>query len=414
MSVAGAARADEPRRPSYAFKNGRWFDGRTFAAKTFYSVGGRLQSRRPATVDREIDLAAGFVIPACGEAHNHNATSQNDKAIDDYLRSGILYVKNPTNLPRLRQHPRINTPTGIDVVFSNGGFTAPGGHPLALVARNQASGAMTQEDGDGGFYHTLASLADLEQKWPRFLASRPDFVKTTLVYSEELEKRRSDEKYFSRRGLDPALLAAVLERAHTAGLTVSTHVESAADFHAAVEAGADEINHMPGFWPSDEAIAAGDFERYRIREADARKAGARGIRVVTTIGESLRRMKTMSEATRGPLLDVYRGNLALLGRHGVPVLIGSDQFRETSLGEALALSDFGLMSNLQLVRAWCEVTPQAIFPGRRIGRLRDGFEANFAVLGEDPLASFAAVKNVRRLYKRGEAVGPAAAAAPAR
>src|SRR5262245_30206141 len=194
VSATGAPPAEERRHPSYAFKNGRWFDGRTFAAKTFYVVGGRLQSRPPPTVDREIDLASGVVIPACGEAHNHNAGSKNDKAIDDYLRSGILYVKNPTNLPRMREDPRVNTAIGIDVVFSNGGFTAPGGHPLALVARNQASGSMTQDDGEGAFYHTIASLADLEQKWPRFLASRPDFVKTTLVYSEELEKRRSDPR----------------------------------------------------------------------------------------------------------------------------------------------------------------------------------------------------------------------------
>ena len=41
------------------------------------------------------------------------------------------------------------------------------------------------------------------------------------------------------------------------------------------------------------------------------------------------------------------------------------------------------MSNLELLQAWCVTTPRAIFPHRKLGRLADGFEASFFVLGGD-------------------------------
>jgi hypothetical protein len=391
-----------------AYKNGRWFSGKGFSqAKTMYSVNGILRPNRPFTVDKEIDLNGMYVLPVCGEAHNHNATGDNDTAIDGYIGSGILYVKNPTNLPRGRQGSRINSPNGIDVIFSNGNVTAPGGHPLGLVKRNIERGAMTAEDGEGAFYYTVDSLRDVDEKLPQLFATNPDFVKTTLVYSEEYDKRKNDDKYFSRRGLDPALLGPIAARAHQAGLRVATHVESAHDFHVAVEAGVDEINHMPGFWPSEEAVARQDFARYRIAEADARNAGKRHIAVVSTLVEALEHAKAGKDpAAREAFLELYGANINLLKKHRVPILIGSDQFRRNSQAEVLALAEAGLMSNLEIIQSWCEATPQAIFPRRRIGGLKDGYEANFVVLGADPLQEMNAVKDVRMVFKGGEQLKP--------
>jgi hypothetical protein len=86
----------------------------------------------------------------------------------------------------------------VDVIFSNGLLTAPGGHPLSLVQSNIERGSVKPEDGEGAFYYTLAKPQDLEQKWPRLLATKPDFLKAVLVYSEEFERRNNDPKYFSR------------------------------------------------------------------------------------------------------------------------------------------------------------------------------------------------------------------------
>jgi len=60
-----------------AFTNGNWFDGHSFKKRTGYSVRGILSFRRPAQVDKAIDLAGGYVVCPFGEAHNHNVEPLN-------------------------------------------------------------------------------------------------------------------------------------------------------------------------------------------------------------------------------------------------------------------------------------------------------------------------------------------------
>jgi imidazolonepropionase-like amidohydrolase len=51
---------------------------------------------------------------------------------------------------------------------------------------------------------------------------------------------------------------------------------------------------------------------------------------------------------------------------------------------------------------WCETTAFTIFPNRKIGYLKDGYEANFLVLTGNPLTDFANVKTIDLRIKRGE------------
>lgn len=44
---------------------------------------------------------------------------------------------------------------------------------------------------------------------------------------------------------------------------------------------------------------------------------------------------------------------------------------------------------------------KAIFPGRKIGRLEEGHEASFLVLGGDPLADFGNVQSIKLRVKQG-------------
>lgn len=62
-----------------------------------------------------------------------------------------------------------------------------------------------------------------------------------------------------------------MRRAHQAGLRVSTHIETAADFHHALVAGVDEIAHMPGF-RGDPAVRLPDPAIFEISDADALRA----------------------------------------------------------------------------------------------------------------------------------------------
>lgn len=394
---AGAAAAAK----TYEFTGGLWFDGRGFRPQTFYTAGGRLTKKRPKRIDETVDLRGGYVVPPFGEAHNHNVDgSYNiDQIVAMYLREGVFYVKNPNNAPRLAAEikPKLNRPDSIDVVFSNAGLTAAGGHPMPLYDELNKGpykplGLATLE---GEAYFLINSADDLSAKWPRFVASGPDFVKTYLLYSEEFAKRKDNPKNGSK-GLDPALLRLIVRRAHAASLRVTTHVETAADFHHALSAGVDEINHLPGY----------SFERgaaatpYQISDEDARLAARRGVFVVTTTVITKGRYAKDPERLK-LVQENQRRNLRLLHSRGVRLAIGSDSFGTTSLVEAMNLHDLKVFDNLSLLKMWCETTAETIFPGRRVGRLRDGYEASFLVLEGDPLADFARVKNIKLRVKQG-------------
>lgn len=399
-----------------ALRGGHWFDGEAFRdhtsdGKRLYASAGVFTSKQPTRVGSEVDLKNWFIVPPFGEAHNHNLDYSDDeqwtRIKSMYLRDGIFYIKNPTNLPRAAAPlaGRINIPTSVDAVFAHGGLTATDGHPLGLVKRNIERGGMLPSDADGGFCWIIDTIDDLDRKWPRIVAGKPDFIKTTLVYSEEFAKRKDDKKYFSWKGLNPALLPEIVKRAHRARLRVSTHVESATDFHNALVAGADEINHLPGFRPENNDPVKGydNLDRYRISEADARLAGQRKVVVVTTSGSTIdRSFKEGVDAKKAVAVrELLTHNLQVLHRHGARIAIGSDSFRQTSQPEALNLQRLGAFDNLTLLKLWCETTAWTIFPKRKIGHLKDGFEASLLALGRNPLQDFSNVQRIELRLKQG-------------
>jgi imidazolonepropionase-like amidohydrolase len=392
---------------AYEFAGGLWFDGQKFRNKRFYSGDGILTTKKPARIDSVIDLTGKYVIPPFGEAHNHNIeySGRVDEVIRKYIQEGIFYVKNPNNLPTAKKalSGKINITTSVDAVFANGGLTVSGGHPLGVVKRNLDRGAPPEDWAEGGFYFIIDNLADLDRKWGKVLSGKPDFIKTYLQYSEEYEKRKADNAYFDWRGLNPALLPEIVRRAHAAGLRVATHVETATDFHNALAAGVDEINHTPGFRPEKGDWRKYDASRFKIAERDARLAARNRVTVVTTLVSAIDQALQKKE---GEPFDAMREllvhNLQLLNKHGVHLAIGSDSYRQTSLVEALSLQKLGAFDNRTLLKLWCENTAAAIFPDRKIGRLIKGYEASFLVLSGDPIQDFTNVQKIEMRVKQGE------------
>lgn len=393
----------------YEFKNGNWFDGQKFTVKRFYSVNRFLTSKKPVRVDSVIDLTGKYVIPPFCEAHNHNVEWSDEETFSrltrTYLEAGIFYVKNPNNLLRARTPllGKINIPTSIDAVFANGGLTASGGHPLGVVKRNIERGGMTKEDGDGGFYWVIDNVADLNSKWNKILAGKPDFIKTYLLYSEEYEKRKRDEKYFAWKGLNPKLLPEIVRRAHAAGLRVTTHIETATDFHNALIAGVDELAHTPGFRPENGDWTKFDSSRYQISEADARLAAQKRVVVVTTLVSAIDHVLQKKENEPfNAIHDLLIQNLQLLKKYDVCIAVGSDSYRQTSLAEAMNLHKLEAFDNRTLLKMWCETTAATIFPKRKIVHLKEGFEASFLVLNNNPLQDFANVQKIDKRFKQGD------------
>jgi hypothetical protein len=319
------------------------------------------------------------------------------KLVATYLEHGIFYVKDPDNLPRDRAAvlSALNRPDSIDVIFSNGGWTSPGGHPAEIVRRNVDRGRWTQSDGDGAFYWAAATPADVANKWSAYLAQQPQFTKAYLLFVDD-SKRQASNRYFGWKGLTPEVLRAIVERAHQAHLTVSSHVESAADFHDALVAGVDEINHMPGFrmFADIDSHSYSDFE---LSEADAELAHRRGIVVVTTLVSAT----GLEGSNRTDQDATNRLNLRRLLAYHVRIALGSDSYRQDTLAEAQYIESLQVIPPATLLKMWTETTAQTIFPSRRIGRLKPGYEASFLVLSGNPLKDFSNVTRITQRVKQG-------------
>lgn len=388
------------------FTNGRWFDGKGFVERTAYSVDGTLSFREPAKIDESFDLEGGFVVPPFGEAHNHDLASgyQVEAQSNRYLWDGVFYVKQQSafslTTPEIRR--QLAGPGTVDAVFAYAPVTGPGGHPIRLresfFDRGYFEGLFeSKEDIAGIGYTVVRNEAELESKWPKLLAQGPDFIKFMLSSSEEYELRRDDLEFFGHKGLDPRLAPRLVELAHEAGLRITAHIDTGADFHYAVAAGVDEIAHMPGSRRPEV-----------IRAADAAMAAERGITVITTL------VLTTKIADDYPawyerVMDQHKENLKRLKQAGVTLAVGSDlTFQDTSRREALLLHELGVFTNLELLKMWCENAPRTIFPERKIGRLAEGYEASFLVLAGNPLEDFEQVTNIRRRFKQGHWLHPSA------
>jgi hypothetical protein len=393
-----ATRSAPPAEHGVAYANGQWFDGTGFQKKTRYVANGVFVGTAPVTIDSTVDLAGGFVVPPFGDAHQHLIGPTIDMTVAAFMRDGIFYVKDQGNAPsgrRMIDHA-LNRPSSFDYISANQGWTGRDGHPVEVIERGAQMGgqmAMLIRDSlDPGLVMQVDSKEDIHKRWAHFLGGKPDFVKVYLLQSEKFEQMRNDPRLKGNKGIDPRLVPEIVRLAHEAGLHVSAHVFTAQDFRNAVEAGVDQIAHLPGGRSSNPAP-------FLLTDDDGALAAKRKVTVVTTVVQH-----GDSAVTDDLMRSQYTHNLGVLRRHKVPLLIGSDKFGGTAAVEIAALRRSGLFSNLELLRMLSVTTPQSIFPKRRIGVLSPDYEASFLVLGRNPLDDIRATSDIRLRVKQGAAV----------
>jgi imidazolonepropionase-like amidohydrolase len=388
-----------------ALVNGKWFNGKSFETRTLYAVKGRFTAKQPARVDRTLDLSGTWIVPPFGEAHNHNIgtgiQNRDTEAVRKYLTDGVFYVKIQGNLPltdAMKHRLSINRPDSIEVIFAQGSLTSAGGHPITLVERLLLQGyypGHTRESLKDYRYFTIDSGAELDQKWPLVLNNHPDFIKAFLWSSNEFDKRKNNPAYLGQYGLDPRLLPKIVAKAHANQLSVSAHVSNAADFHIAVSAGVDEISHLPILALTPIALE------------DVRLAARRGIAVITTCAIVPRLPAVILPKSELPrVLTTQLANLKLLRENGVALAIGSDNVSDSSWNEVEYLHGLGAFDNLTLLKLWTETTPRVIFPKRKIGLLRESYEASFLALAGNPIEDLRNLHKIKLRFKQGVLLEP--------
>jgi imidazolonepropionase-like amidohydrolase len=293
---------------------------------------------------------------------------------------------------RTNENLRSNRPESIDVVFAQGSITSAGGHPITLVERLLSQGyypGHTKPSLQDYRYFTVDSETELDQKWPLVLNNDPDFIKVFLWSSDEFAKRKNNPVYIGQYGLDPLLLPKIVAKSHANQLSVSAHVSNAADFHIAVAAGVDEISHLPVLALSPIALE------------DLRLAARRGITVITTCAIVPRFPAVILPKLELPrVLETQLANLKRLRENGVTLAIGSDNVSDSSWNEVEYLHGLGVFDNLTLLKMWTETTPRVIFPKRKIGLLREGYEASFLALEGNPIEDLRNLHRIKLRFKK--------------
>lgn len=407
--VTTPAYCDEERYGLVEYRNGIWWDGRSEFRGSRFVVDGRFVESGQSSAHEVIDLDGAIVLAPFGEGHNHDiARPMFEQANRGYLRNGVFYVKNPSAYPPAVAAIRsaLNRVDTVDASITFGALTSPGGHPVPLYVEflsDELYGSASYDDLSGLAFHEVTTGSEVISALDALIAQEADFAKVMLLYSEDF-----DRGY--QRGLDPALLPPLVQEAHKRGLSVSLHVESAEDFRRGVEAGVDEIAHLPGgmIWDQDRAAEEG-----LLMAEDARRAAESSIAVVTTTLVQVSDDEGIEPSRRDEWARVQRENLGALLRAGVEIRIGSDT-RNTSANEnganptrreAEYLVALGQFDNEEVLARWID-TGRSIFPQRRIGCFEAGCEASFLVFEADPRDSLANLDSLIMAVKQSVHIHP--------
>lgn len=408
----GRAQSAAPNGQTYEFINGNWFDGKDFKRQTFYSANGFLTKKRPARIDETINLENGFVVPPFADAHCHHFDGAYNvgQQTEMYLRDGVFYAKVQTDVRTgaLAVRDKVNNPTSVDVSYAHGALTHSYGHGIEIYEalalgfyfdfekyKANAAKIAASRIRDNDAYYIIDTRGDLDQKWQRILDGKPDFIKIYLVTSENYDEKagKIPNIELGNIGVDPKLVPEIVRRARAANLRVSAHVDTITDYRIALAAGVDEMAHLPGYYP----VSAADAKKYLLTDKEARETARRNVWVVPAPIHN-----QYLNAAEGVARDrVLRNNLNLLKKHRAKIAFGSDRYGSTPIDDVADINNLGVFSNLELLKIWCEATAQTIFPNRRIGKLREGFEASFLLLTGNPLVNFEQTKNIKLRFKQG-------------
>ncbi len=404
----------------YEFSNGQWFDGKGFRKQKMYSVDGVFTGKEPKFIDEKIDLRNQFVIPTLADAHTHNldGTYNLQETIDAYLDEGTFYVQVLANYARGARQAKtfLNKPTSLDAIYANGGLTSTLGHPF-MAYEPRAMGFFNYADweknidkiklsriGENEVYWFFDSKADVDAKWEKFLAQKPDVVKIFLLDAENYEKTQMSGKA-GDKGLSPEIAEYIVKKAHQSGLRVFAHVETTNDFRLGLKIGVDGFAHSPhyGWNGKPEDKPQDDLTLTDIKLAAKQK-------VFITPTANIGRLETTAYADGKEDLQIERFNRVierqkrlfnLMHKNGVKLILGSDYYAKTLGVELWHLHDNKIFDNRTLLKIAVEDTPQAIFPTRQIGKLKTGYEASFITVEENPLKNFETIKNIGLRFKQG-------------
>ena len=414
FNLSANAQTDSPKIGTYQFTNGNWFDGKTFKRKVVYSVNGIFTQKRPKQIDETVDLKNGFVIPPFADAHSHKLDIKSELAEQEqrFIEEGTMYVMVLTNGANnaVANRLQFNKPGTLDVLYANGGITRTGQHPAFAYERN-ASGiaewwlpenvkiiqaAHKEENNSYWFFDTIA---DVDRKWNPYVASKPDIVK---IYLLDVKNNAAAGKSLSAEVADY-----VVKKAHAAGLRVAAHIETFDDLKIGLKIGVDIFAHLPHYGydanrlnPVQPTFTKEELKTIRRRNIAIIPALSLNEEYSIARNASNNYQGVLDSVRFNKVVEFQRKTIETLKNAGFVFAIGSD--RDSLTPELNYWVKNNIFDEFSTLNAATVLTPQMMYPKRKIGRLKADYEASFLVLKENPLEKFGAIKDIKMRFKQGQ------------
>ena len=394
------------RAQTYRLINGNWLLNGKFKKTIIYTKNGQFSFKAAETYDSTIDLNNQYCIPPFSDAHTHNLDAGYNlkEMVKTYLNDGIFYVQVLGNYGSGAQQvrPALKNSGKIDVTYANGLLTATYGHgfypyePLAMGIYSPADQVKFIDSikksriAENNAYYFFDSVAEVDSKWPLVMKYKPDHIKICLLDAAHYTEKRKAEKY-DDYGLSPEVATYIVKKAHAEGLRVFAHVETVADAKLCAEIGVDVLAHLPGYgWNGDNKTKS----IYCLQKKDIRWIKRSGLSIIPTynithVDEFTSSGTIIPHPENLPIVIDYKKTiLRELYKSGVKIGIGSDYYGKTATIEVDSLVSNEVFTPAQLIDIWCRQSAQLIFPKRKLGEIREGFEASFIALKENPLLKF--------------------------
>mgnify|MGYP000166511232 CR=1 FL=1 len=378
----------------------------------------------PAGAETE-DLTGKFLIPGLFDSHVHLGGSggvggglveqSDERQVHDlqaYLASGVTSIlsltDDPEALGRLRSLVAEGRMRGPRTFFAGASVTAPEGHPAAM-------------------FKFVPGLADQLTRQVKTPEEARNAVRDLARRNVDLVKLVLEPGYSGRPlpRLDLEVFKAAVAEAKERGLKVTVHVGTDADARAAVEAGADGLEHVArGLSAETIALMAArkvtftptltvydfDWKRSMLQNADdhlrrlvipevfAGLLDPKGaFQTFMNDGEAIQNL-TRNFATG--LSMVQAAN-----RAGVAIIAGSDAGNPATFHGPALIHELELLAQagLPLTEVLIAATsrPATRLGQRTLGRIERGAVADMVVLRADPLTNVTAYRAVDSVYLGG-------------
>lgn len=334
-----------------------------------------------------IDLKGKWLLPGYIDAHVHVTFEQAQRA----LRFGITTARTMGG-------------TFIDIEIRNAHRKGRSDLPEVLAAGYQVRPDVFIAP---SFIQDFPKLADMKSRVSgtenvrrlvrAFAAKGVDHIK--VLATERAGTPDTDPR---KRTFTDEELIAIVDEARKAGLKVAAHAHADDGAYAAVKAGVRSIEH--GTWLSDKTLSL---------------MKARGTWFVSNILSDSATAFWCSIAPPNPILVERRQTMQPQAtevtqrafRLGVLIVAASDftygpQFdsgRATIADNAAGLVEAGI-PKMEAIKAITSQAAKLLEIDKRTGAIRKGLEADILIIGDNPLSSIEALKDIRMIVNDGKVV----------